>query len=120
MNTSESEDVAGDEVVDVGQYAENERPVAAWCDPQWLHVRLADERAIATPLWWYPPLLAATQSQRNDVELMLDGVYWPAIDEGLSTKGMLRGWKAPGATRPGAVEPERSDAAERTETAEAA
>ena len=91
---------ADDEIVDVGEYAENERPVAAWCDPQNLYVRLADNRVISTPLWWYPLLLAASPSQRNDVELMLEGVHWPAIDDGLSIKGMLKGWRAPGAVRP--------------------
>lgn len=32
---------------------------AAWCDDASLHVKLADGREIATPLWWYPSLLHA-------------------------------------------------------------
>jgi hypothetical protein len=81
---------------------EGQAPVAAWCDDQSLHVRLADGREIATPLWWYPALNAATHSQRNNLELMFTGIHWPDLDEDLSVEGMLRGWKASGA-RPPAV-----------------
>jgi hypothetical protein len=76
------------------------RPVEAWCDLHDLHVRLADGRQVSTPLWWYPRLLRATPAQRNTVELMLDGVHWPEIDEDLSIDGMLNGRKAPGAVAP--------------------
>lgn len=81
-------------------YPDNERPVEAWCDLTHLHVRLADGREVVTPLWWYPRLMAASPSQRNAVELMLDGVHWPEVDEDLSVGGMLRGWKYPDAVRP--------------------
>ena len=53
-----------------------------------------------TPLWWYPRLLNATPAQRNKVELMLDGVHWPDVDEDLSIRGMLNGWKYPKAVKP--------------------
>jgi hypothetical protein len=81
-------------------YPESDRPVEAWCDLHELHVRLADGRKVATPLWWYPRLLNANPAQRNNVELMLDGVHWPDVDEDLSIDGMLRGRKAPGAIAP--------------------
>lgn len=81
-------------------YTESERPVEAWCDPTHLHVRLADDRELVTPLWWYPRLLAASAGQRNNVHLMLDGVHWPDVDEDLSINGMLRGWKYPKAIKP--------------------
>ncbi len=81
-------------------YTDNERPVQAWCDPVGLHVRLADGREVATPLWWYPRLVKATLSQRNNVELMADGVHWPDVDEDLSIRGMLSGWKYPDAVEP--------------------
>jgi Protein of unknown function (DUF2442) len=61
---------------------------------------LADDRQISTPLWWSPPLFAATVEQRSKVELMLDGVHWPDVDEDLSVKGMLLGWKMPKAKKP--------------------
>ena len=81
-------------------YPDNERPVEAWCDPTQLHVRLADGRELVTPLWWYPRLLAATPAERNRVELMLDGVHWPDVDEDLSVRGILSGWKYPDAVEP--------------------
>jgi hypothetical protein len=81
-------------------YPDNQRPVEAWCDLHTLHVRLADGREVVTPLWWYPSLHGATPSQRNNVELMLDGVHWPDLDEDLSVRGMLAGWKYPGASAP--------------------
>lgn len=81
-------------------YMESERPVDAWCDPTQLHVRLADDREVVTPLWWYPRLLSASPAERNNVELMLDGVHWPDVDEDLSVRGMLRGWKYPNAVKP--------------------
>ena len=79
---------------------EPQAPSAAWCDDHNLHVRLADGREIATPLWWYPSLLAATHAQRNNLQLMFTGIHWPDLDEDLSIEGMLRGWKAKGATPP--------------------
>ena len=75
-------------------------PVAAWCDPDELHVRLTDGRHISTPIWWYPRLLGATPAQRNHVELMLTGIHWPDVDEDLSIRGMLLGIKAKGAKEP--------------------
>lgn len=81
-------------------YSENDRPVEAWCDPARLHVVLADGRELVTPLWWYPRLAAASHAQRNNVQLMLDGVHWPDVDEDLSIRGMLQGWKYPKAVKP--------------------
>ncbi|TPW28729.1 DUF2442 domain-containing protein [Pararhizobium mangrovi] len=81
-------------------YPENEKPVQAWCDPSHLHVTLTDGREVVTPLWWYPRLASATHAERNTVELMLDGVHWPIVDEDLSVRGMLRGWKYPNAVEP--------------------
>jgi hypothetical protein len=81
-------------------YPEAERPIEAWCDPRMVHVRLADGRQVSTPLWWYPSLLNATPAQRNNVRLMHAGVHWPDIDEDLSIRGMLAGWKHPQAKAP--------------------
>ena len=80
---------------------DDQAPASAWCDDAHLHVKLADGREIATPLWWYPSLLRASHSQRNTLELMYSGIHWPDLDEDLSIAGMLRGWKAPDAREPG-------------------
>ena len=79
---------------------EGQAPVAAWCDEASLHVRLADGREISTPLWWYPPLLAATVEQRNRIELSSYGVHWPDLDEDLSVEGMLKGRRYPNSVPP--------------------
>jgi len=84
-------------------YTEHDRPVEAWCDPTHLHVRLADEREVVTPLWWYPRLASASPAQRNNIRLMLNGVHWPDVDEDLSVRGMLAGWKYPKAVKPVAL-----------------
>ena len=76
------------------------RPVRAWCTPGEVHVSLADGRTIATPLWWYPFLATLNQTELNDIELMYEGIWWPAVDEGISVKSMFLGNKAPGAVAP--------------------
>jgi hypothetical protein len=75
-------------------------PVSAYCTDIAVVVELADGAALATPLWWYPPLRAATPGQRNDIELSPYGVHWPDLDEDLSIEGMLKGLKYPGTTPP--------------------
>ncbi len=79
---------------------EDSHPVEAHCEAGHLHVTLADGRRVQTPLWWYPRLLRASDSARNNVQFNQMGVHWPEIDEDLSIAGMLRGAKAPGATMP--------------------
>jgi hypothetical protein len=79
---------------------EEMRPVAACCDDAFVYVTLADGRQIRAPLWWYPFLAKASTEDRANVDLMYSGVWWPVMDEGVSVKGMLLGWKAPGARKP--------------------
>lgn len=76
------------------------RPVRAWCSRDEVHVGLADGRIIAAPLWWYPFLAPLSRTQLNDIELMYEGIWWPAADEGVSVKSMFLGLKAPGAKAP--------------------
>ncbi|WP_336622280.1 BrnA antitoxin family protein [Rhizobium sp. S152] len=85
----------------LGPADDEQRPVAARCDDEFLYVALADGRQIRTPLWWYPFLAKASSEARADVELEFSGVWWPGLDEGVSIKGLLLGWKAPGAKAPG-------------------
>lgn len=79
---------------------EDMRPVDAWCDEQFVYATLADGRQIRAPLWWYPFLRDASQTDRANVELEFAGMWWPAMDEGISVKGLLLGWKAPDAKAP--------------------
>jgi hypothetical protein len=82
---------------------EEMRPTRAWCTEDEVHVSLADGRSISTPLWWYPFLGGLDQTQLNDIEVMFEGIWWTAIDEGISVKSMFLGTKAPGAKEPQAA-----------------
>ena len=76
------------------------RPIAAKCDAKHVFVTLADGRQISAPLWWYPFLEKAAAKNRAQIELEFSGIWWPALDEGVSVKGLLLGWKASGAKLP--------------------
>jgi hypothetical protein len=67
-----------------------------------LSVSLRDGRVISVPLVWYPRLLNATPAQRKNWKIAGGGygIYWPDIDEDLSTEGLLRGARAPKAHAP--------------------
>ena len=83
------------------EFENNEtRPVVAQCDDEFVYVILADGRQIRAPLWWYPFLQRASPQDRAEIELMFSGIWWPVMDEGVSIKGLLLGWKAPGAVAP--------------------
>lgn len=66
-------------------------------DDDMLRVDLLDGRTISVPLAWYPRLLHATPQQRANWQIAGGGygIYWPDIDEDLSTEGLLRGALAP-------------------------
>ena len=84
-------------------------PVDARCDDSYLHVTLNDDRKIRAPLWWYPYLQNASADRRANMELLPTDVWWPDIDKGVSIKGLLLGWKAPGAMKPGTEPAKPSD-----------
>jgi hypothetical protein len=67
------------------------------CDDDSLTVDLADGRTISVPLAWYPRLLHATPTQRQNWKIAGGGygIHWPEIDEDLSTEGLLHGAPAP-------------------------
>ncbi len=54
---------------------------------------LEDGRTISVPLVWAWRLSEATPEQRNNFEMIGDGigVHWPDIDEDISAEGMLYG-----------------------------
>jgi hypothetical protein len=56
-----------------------------------------DGRTIAVPLAWYPRLADATPEQRAQWEMAGAGygIHWPALDEDISTEGLLAGARAP-------------------------
>lgn len=85
--------------------AADERVANVSFDEDSLIVRLKDGRSISVPLAWYPRLFHATAEQRRNWQIAGGGygIYWPEIDEDLSTEGLLRGAPAP---RPNAKVPD--------------
>src|SRR5215475_12600352 len=62
-----------------------------------LVVSLKDGRTISVPLAWYPRLLEANPSARQNWKISGGGygIHWPELDEDVSTEGLLRGAPAP-------------------------
>ncbi len=62
-----------------------------------LSAHLYDGRTITVPLAWSWRLSEATQEQRENYEIIGEGlaVHWPEIDEDISAEGMLYGTPAP-------------------------
>ena len=58
-----------------------------------LTVTLQDGRQLSAPLYWYPRLLAGTEAERNDWELLGEGyaIMWPSLDEHIGIEGLLAG-----------------------------
>lgn len=64
---------------------------------EFLIVALKDGRRISVPLEWYPRLARADKQQLLNWEICGAGygLHWPALDEDISTEGLLRGAPAP-------------------------
>jgi hypothetical protein len=58
-----------------------------------LAVDLADGRAIAVPLVWFPRLAHATPAERANWRLIGSGagIHWPELDEDISVESLLAG-----------------------------
>jgi Protein of unknown function (DUF2442) len=58
-----------------------------------LTVDLSDGRTISAPLAWYPRLVRATQSERNQWRLIGQGkgIHWEDVDEDISVENLLLG-----------------------------
>jgi hypothetical protein len=58
-----------------------------------LRVTLDDGRELAVPIEWYPRLLDADASARNNWRLIGrgEGIHWPDVDEDISVLGLLAG-----------------------------
>jgi len=58
-----------------------------------LIVDLSDGRTVSAPLAWYPRLMHGTTAERNDHQLIGDGlgIRWSQLDEDISVEGILGG-----------------------------
>ena len=58
-----------------------------------LTAELDDGRTISVPLAWYPRLMDATPSERDNVQLIGsgEGIHWPDLDEDVSVENLLLG-----------------------------
>ena len=58
-----------------------------------LTVDFDDGRSVSLPIIWFPRLFRASQTQRDNYELIGRGigVHWPDVDEDLSAKGLALG-----------------------------
>ena len=58
-----------------------------------LSVDLLDGRTISVPLAWYPRLLNALETERNDWRTISqgEGIHWTQLDEDISTKNLILG-----------------------------
>ncbi|NIP86601.1 MAG: DUF2442 domain-containing protein [Planctomycetales bacterium] len=76
-------------------------------DQDTFSVDLLDGRTITVPYAWYPRLLHASPEQRANWKTCGGGygIYWPDLDEDLSTEGLLRGAPARGAAEPASGRP---------------
>jgi len=58
-------------------------------DTMW--VELSNGRTIGVPFAWFPRLLNAKKSERENVEIGRFGLHWAEIDEDISIAGLLAG-----------------------------
>jgi len=58
-------------------------------DTMW--VELTDGRTLGVPLAWFPRLLRATPTEREQVEISRLGLHWEALDEDISVANLVAG-----------------------------
>lgn len=66
-------------------------PEKVWFDDDSLWVTLSDGRTIGAPLAWFPRLLHADDTARQEFELSVHGIHWDALNEDVSVQGLLAG-----------------------------
>ncbi|MBD3655350.1 DUF2442 domain-containing protein [Marinobacter sp.] len=66
-------------------------PEKVWFDEDSLWVTLSDGRTIGAPLAWFPRLLHADDTARQEFELSVHGIHWDALNEDVSVQGLLAG-----------------------------
>lgn len=64
-----------------------------WFDEHSMWILFTDGRTLSVPLSYFPRLLHASASERNDVVISGGGtgLHWDALDEDVSVEGLLQG-----------------------------
>ena len=67
------------------------RAEAASVTADTLTVRFRDDRILTVPIGWYPRLVDGTAEERDNWELVGDGIgfHWPDLDEDISDEHLL-------------------------------
>ncbi|VVT05788.1 DUF2442 domain-containing protein [Erythrobacter sp. EC-HK427] len=69
-------------------------PVSVRFDEGNFWTALKDGRVIGVPLIWFPRLFNATAEQLEKYELSPSGIHWDEIDEDISVKSIVLGYKS--------------------------
>jgi hypothetical protein len=66
---------------------------SVFIEREMLVVNLMDGRTVIVPLNWYPRLWHGSPEERDNYEIIGDGMYihWPDLDEDLTVAGLLAG-----------------------------
>jgi hypothetical protein len=75
----------------------NSEPLAVevhFDDADSFRVSLDDGRELVVPVTWFPRLLKASSSQRQNWRLIGrgEGIHWPEVDEDISVLGLIAGF----------------------------
>ncbi len=70
------------------------QPTGVSFDEASMWVSLDDGRIIGVPIVWYPRLSRANPEQLTMYELSPCGIHWDAIDEDVSIKGIVLGYRS--------------------------
>lgn len=76
------------------------KPISVRFSEKCVTIDLADGRAIAMPLYFFPRLETASDEQRENYRLHHVSVHWEELDEGIDLIAMLTGLYTESATEP--------------------
>lgn len=73
--------------------ANDARALKVWFDEDNMWVLLTDGRQLSVPLAYFPRLIKATQSQRENYEMSgaVYGIHWEELDEDIHVQSLLIG-----------------------------
>ena len=66
-------------------------PTTVRFDDDQMWVDLDDGRTLGIPLAWFPRLLHASPTQREQFTLSRAGLHWDELDEDISIAGLIEG-----------------------------